>query len=246
MIALFPTSRDRCALLFDITPGLAGIESGIALARAAAEASADGIMARLTAAWPPAHWRILRQACEVLGIGLVLGVEDDDALDAAILVRPAALQTYAEQLGDGLLLRSAAETGLPLVLGAGIGGMAAIERAVDLAEKTTNRHLVLRHGAPARLGDLELRRLTSLRMMFPEYVTGYGDYGCGTAMAVAAVTLGAQVVDKGLVLRAEDRPVGALTPSEARRFVVEIRAVEKALGPVRRAAPSGAATALHG
>lgn len=157
------------------------------------------------------------------------------------------------------LLRAAARTGLPLVLSSGMCTLADCEamlavvaagyleasrgERVDptdallspegqalLEQRVTLLHCTTEY--PAALAETNLRVMPMLRDAFGVSV-GYSDHTEGIAVPLAAVALGATVIEKHFTLSRElpgPDHVASLEPSELREMVAGIRAVELALG----------------
>lgn len=127
----------------------------------------------------------------------------------------------------------------PIILSVGMGDMAEISRAVDAIRNNGNEEIILTHCVslyPPKPREINLRNIVSLRQITGLPV-GFSDHSSGTATAVAAVTLGACLIEKHITLdrglEGPDHPF-ALEPSDLYRLVKEIREVEEALGVYNR------------
>jgi len=148
-----------------------------------------------------------------------------------------ALKIASSELVDLPLIRAAAATGRPLLLSTGMGSLAEIDAAVRAAREAGARELALLKctaAYPAPFDELNLRTLPHLRDAF-DVAVGLSDHSPGHVAAVAAVALGARVIEKHLTLaRADGGPDAAfsLEPAELAELVSAIRATEQALGRV--------------
>ena len=137
------------------------------------------------------------------------------------------------------LLRKVARTGLNIQLDTGNGSLGEMEAAVDIIRREGNENIIIHHcpsGYPARLQSINLRVITTLRQMFP-YPIAYSDHTPGWDMDIAAVTLGASLVEKTITLDRTTRSVEhimSLEPPQMREFIKAIRDLEIALGSPRR------------
>jgi N,N'-diacetyllegionaminate synthase len=155
------------------------------------------------------------------------------------------------------LLDCAAATGLPLLLSSGMATMQEVQRAVQWIQAARLDHalpaagpedLVLLHctsAYPAPADALNLRALVAMRAATGLPV-GYSDHSEGVEAALAAVALGATVIEKHLTLDKElpgpDHRASA-EPAELARMVRSIRLVEAMLGDgVKRPQPIEANT----
>ena len=127
--------------------------------------------------------------------------------------------------------------GKKVLLSTGMSNMhevAAALNALELAGTPKNRITVLHctSSYPAEMSDVNLRAMLSIQDEFGVEV-GYSDHTLGTEVAIAAVALGAKVVEKHFTL---DRNMtgpdhkASLEPDELIRMVAGIRSIEKALG----------------
>lgn len=160
--------------------------------------------------------------------------------DAASLCTLVELGVPAIKLGSGELtnlplVRRVAKTGLPLILSTGMADLDEVARAVEGFEQAGGRGLVLMHcvsmyPAPAESSNLRAMNTMSERFGVP---VGFSDHTSGTAVAVAAVALGAAVVEKHLTLdRSLPGPdhAASLEAADFADMVRHIREVESARG----------------
>ncbi len=119
-----------------------------------------------------------------------------------------------------------------------------IERAVIASEEAGCSNIVIHlcpSGYPTKEESIHLNMLTTLKTMFPKYAIAFSDHSPGWDMDIAAVALGADMIEKTITL---DRTIKScehsfsLEPVDAKRFVDSIRSVEMALGSARRTIPT--------
>lgn len=142
------------------------------------------------------------------------------------------------------LLRHVAKKGRPIILSTGAATWDEIDRAVDAIRSTSNATLTLLHctaAYPAPDAEANLRVIPRLRKRYGTRV-GFSDHTVGVDIALAAVALGAQVVEKHFTI---DRslPGGdnemSILPHELSRLVEASRRIWCALGDSeRRRTPS--------
>ncbi len=143
-------------------------------------------------------------------------------------------------------LRHIGRYGAPVILSSGMATMGEIEAAVDVLEKagTARGLMTVLHCTtdyPAPMADVNLLAMRSIQAAFGVAV-GYSDHTLGTEVAIAAVALGASVIEKHFTL---DRNMqgpdhrASLEPGELQSMVAAIRNIETALGDgIKRLTPS--------
>lgn len=114
-----------------------------------------------------------------------------------------------------------------------------IEQAVNVIRSEGNENIIIHQcpsGYPARLESINLKIIQTLKKMFP-YPVAFSDHTPGNEMDIAAVALGANMVEKTIT---EDRMtrsvehIMSLEPKQMKKFVKSIRDVEIGLGNGRR------------
>jgi N,N'-diacetyllegionaminate synthase len=142
------------------------------------------------------------------------------------------------------LIEHIATKGKPIILSTGMSSLGEVERAVDLIKDQGVQDIALLHcvsNYPASPEDSNLRAMDTMRKAF-ELPVGYSDHTPGIEIAVAAVALGACMIEKHFTLdRALPGPdhQASLVPEELQALVRAIRNVEKSLGNgVKRSMPS--------
>ncbi len=137
------------------------------------------------------------------------------------------------------LIRRAAKTGMCIQLDTGNSTIGEVEAAVDLILQAGNENIIIHQcpsGYPARLESINLRIVPTLKQMF-QCPVAYSDHTPGWEMDVAAVALGANLVEKTITLDRTTRSVEhifSLEPADMQAFVNTIRDIETALGSPRR------------
>ena len=95
-----------------------------------------------------------------------------------------------------------ARKGLPIILSTGLSDLSEIDEAVRTIENAGNKELVLLHCVatyPPRDEDVNLRKMETMRLQYP-YPIGFSDHTIGTEIPLAAVALGACVIEKHFTL----------------------------------------------
>jgi len=157
---------------------------------------------------------------------------DETAVDFVEWFEPIGYKIPSAALTDALLLRRLKETGRPLILSTGMSTMEQIEQAVALLGTDD---LVICHATstyPCPLEELNLRTIETMRSRFLCPV-GYSGHEVGLATTLAAVCLGACLIERHITL---DRAMwgtdqaASVEPHGLERLVQYIRDVEAAMG----------------
>jgi N-acetylneuraminate synthase len=189
-------------------------------------------------AFTPWEWQPrLKRLADRLGLDLFSTPFDPTAVDFLEAMDVPAHKIASFEIVDLPLLRRVAQTGKPIVMSTGMAALAEIEEAVETIRRAGGEQLALlkcTSAYPASPHEMNLRSIPHLAETFG-VPAGLSDHSLGEAVAVAAVALGACIVEKHLTLsRLDGGPDAAfsLEPREFRRMADSVRAAHEALGTV--------------
>jgi N-acetylneuraminate synthase len=189
-------------------------------------------------AYTPWEWQPkLKKIADRLGIDLFSTPFDATAVDFLEKMEVPAYKIASFEIVDIPLIRRIAQTGKPIILSTGMCTLAEIDEAVSTIREAGDNQLALlkcTSAYPSRPEDMNLLTIPHLAEAFG-LPTGLSDHTQGTAVPVAAVALGACIVEKHLTLsRSIAGPDSAfsLEPHEFKAMVEAVRTTEKALGRV--------------
>jgi N,N'-diacetyllegionaminate synthase len=137
-------------------------------------------------------------------------------------------------------LRHLARLGKPVFLSVGKATLAEVDEAVETLEVAGCRDLAILHcvaSYPSPMEEMNLRVIPALAGMYPECVVGFSDHSLGLTAAVAAVALGASVVEKHVTLSREGEGPDhwfSLEMEELARLVRAVADVGVAMGSARK------------
>jgi pseudaminic acid synthase len=180
----------------------------------------------------------LAAAAKSVGITLFSSPFDKTAVDFLDELGVPAFKIASFELVDHELIAYAASKGRPLIMSTGMATKAEITEAVEVARDAGADGLALLHcvsAYPARLEEMNLRTIADMEEMWSVPV-GLSDHTHGEMAAVAAVTLGASIVEKHFKRDGDDHSPDAafsLTPRQFRDLVDAIRTTETSLGTPR-------------
>jgi N,N'-diacetyllegionaminate synthase len=134
-------------------------------------------------------------------------------------------------------LRHVGQYGKPVILSTGMSNMKEIETALNVLEQagTPRKHITVLHcntEYPTPMSDVNLLAMLTIRDTFGVKV-GYSDHTLGIEVAIAAVALGAIVIEKHFTLNRNllgPDHKASLEPEELKAMVTAIRNIEKAMG----------------
>jgi len=163
---------------------------------------------------------------------------DDTAVDFLESLDAPAYKIASFECTDVPLIRKVAATGKPMIISTGMATVAEIDEAVRTARDAGCRDVVLLKCTstyPSTPENTHLRTIPVMRETFGCEV-GLSDHTMGCGAAVAAVALGACVVEKHFTLARADGGVDSafsLEPAELKMLVVETERAWQAMGSVR-------------
>jgi len=185
-----------------------------------------------------AHMQLLDH-CRRQGIVFLSSPFDEVSADLLETLGVEALKIPSGELTNLPLLRHVARKGKPMIVSTGMADVEEVACAIQAIEHAGHPPVVLLHcvsAYPAPPGEVNLRAMRTLADRFAVPV-GYSDHTHGIEVALAAVALGACVIEKHLTLdRRMSGPdhAASVEPDELHRLVDGIRIVEAALGHGRK------------
>jgi pseudaminic acid synthase len=189
-------------------------------------------------AYTPWEWHDeLREAAESRGLHFFSSPFDFTAVDFLEAKDVPAYKIASFELVDLPLIEKVAKTGKPMIMSTGMANIAEIHEAITTARQAGATEIVLlktNSGYPAPYEEMNLRTIPNLSETFG-VPAGLSDHTLGIAVPVAAVALGATVIEKHLTMsRSEGGPDSkfSLEPEEFKAMVEAIRIAEKSLGNV--------------
>jgi N,N'-diacetyllegionaminate synthase len=164
---------------------------------------------------------------------------DEPSADLLDQLGVPAFKTPSGEITNLPYLQHVASKGKPVITSTGMSYLSEVEAAVRVIENTGNHQLILLHAVsnyPAAPQDINLRAMHTMSAAFG-YWAGYSDHTVGVEVPLAAIALGARVLEKHFTL---DRSLpgpdhqASMQPGELASLIQGIRMVEAALGHGRK------------
>lgn len=181
------------------------------------------------------EFRELKIYCDRAGIIFLSTPFDYGSVDFLYSLGVPLFKVPSGELTNHRFLRYVAAKGRPLIISTGMATLGEIEDAIEIVKETGTKDITLLHctsAYPAPYEEINLRAIITLKQAFG-FPVGYSDHTLGIEVAVAAVALGAGIIEKHFTLsRDMEGPDhrASLEPDELVALVRAIRNVEKALG----------------
>lgn len=183
--------------------------------------------------------RELQSYCHERGIIFLSTPFDEEAVDLLDELGVPAFKISSGDLTNSTLLEYVASKGKPVIISTGMSELSELIEAVSVLNTAGCENPVLLHcvsNYPADPAEINLRAMNTMRSAF-DVPVGFSDHTAGIHISLAAVALGACVIEKHFTL---DRTLpgpdhrASLEPAELRELVRSIRSVESALGNGRK------------
>lgn len=190
-------------------------------------------------AYMPWEWQPkLKKVANDLGIELFSTPYDKTAVDFLEEMDVPAYKVASFEIVDIPLIEYIASKGKPMIMSTGMATLSEIDEAVQAARKAGASQMALlkcTSAYPAPPEEMNLHAIPHLAKLFKVPV-GLSDHTLGISVPVAAVALGACVIEKHFTLsRSTPSPDSAfsLEPQEFKQMAEAVRTAEKALGEAR-------------
>lgn len=189
-------------------------------------------------AYTPWEWQPrLKKAAEEEGLIFLSSPFDNTAVDFLEDINVPAYKISSFEINDIPFIEYIAAKKKPLIISTGIARLCDIQDALEACRRCGNENVALlkcTSSYPSPIDKLNLNTIPNMKETF-DVITGLSDHTLYSAVPVAAVALGAQIIEKHLTLcRSDGGPDSrfSIEPEEFKEMTDGIRIVEKALGNV--------------
>lgn len=181
----------------------------------------------------------LQKYCHEKQIDFVSTPDGTESLQYLLKLNVPLIKIGSTEVTNAPFLKEIAESGKPVILSTGMSTLGEVEKALDTIYETGNLNVTLMHCTtdyPTAIENVNLNAMLTLKHAFHVPV-GYSDHTLGFEAAVAAVAMGAVVIEKHITL---DRDLpgpdhkASMPPEEFLEYVRHIRNAELLLGDGRK------------
>lgn len=190
-------------------------------------------------AYTPWEWfRKLKKIADDLGIMFFATAFDKSAVDFLETINVPVHKISSFELIDLPLIEYVAKTKKPLILSTGMAALSQIKEAVNTAKKMGAKEIILLKcvsSYPAKPVEMNLRSIPYMERKF-RVPAGISDHSLGVGVSIAAVALGARVVERHFTLSRKLKTPDSffsIEPQELKVLAENIRVVEKSVGKIQ-------------
>jgi len=180
------------------------------------------------------HFELYKHA-KSLNLDFVITLCAPGTLSILKLFTPDKLKVASRDLTNLPLLKLMAETKLPIILSTGMTGKKELDEALDIITKHHSNIAILHCVSeyPTQYKNVNLNTILFLKKHYPQFTIGYSDHTIGIATPIAAVAMGAEMIEKHITLdrfmKGTDQ-AGSLGIDGIGRMVRDIRNLELSIG----------------
>ncbi|MEX2485555.1 MAG: N-acetylneuraminate synthase family protein [Brumimicrobium sp.] len=180
------------------------------------------------------HYEVYQYAKEK-GLEFVETLCATDCLTMLKYFEPDKLKVASRDLTNLPLLEAMAETKIPIIVSTGMAGKKQLDDALKVISKHHSNISILHCVSeyPTRYENVNLNTIKYLKENYGEYTIGFSDHTIGIATPLAAVAMGAEIIEKHITIdrkmKGSDQ-AGSLAIDGIERMVRDIRNLELSFG----------------
>ncbi|KAG7313817.1 hypothetical protein KOW79_022313 [Hemibagrus wyckioides] len=181
------------------------------------------------------QYRELQSYAQDIGIYFTASGMDEMAVEFLHQINVPFFKVGSGDTNNFPYLEKTAQKGRPMVVSSGMQSMETMRRVYQTVKKHNQNFCILQctSAYPLEPEHVNLRVITQYQKEFPDIPIGYSGHETGISVSVAAVALGAKVLERHVTLdknwKGSDHSA-SLDPSELAELVRSVRIVERALG----------------
>ncbi len=180
-------------------------------------------------------FRKIKEHCDKIGIQFASTADEAESLDFLISLGIPFIKIGSGEITNIPYLRIMGSKKLPIIISSGMSTLAEVDIALSELRNTGATDITLLHcttNYPCPMVDVNLNAMLTMKDAF-KIPVGYSDHTEGIEVPIAAVAMGAKVIEKHFTLdRNMEGPdhLASTEPAEFKKMVESIRNIEKALG----------------
>lgn len=181
------------------------------------------------------NFRLIKDYCDNIGIQFLSTADETESLDFLCELGMPLIKLGSGEITNIPYLRYCAKKNMPLIISTGMCNLSDVATAFDVLTEAGAKDITLLHcttNYPCPKDEVNLRAMQTMKDAFKCKV-GYSDHTMGTEIPIAAVAMGAEIIEKHFTLdRSMEGPdhKASLEPQELKYMVDCIRNIEVALG----------------
>ncbi|MBP3366681.1 MAG: N-acetylneuraminate synthase [Treponema sp.] len=180
-------------------------------------------------------FRKVKAYCDEIGIQFASTADEEESLDFIVSLGIPFIKIPSGEITNIPFLRKIGGKNLPIIISSGMATLAEVDVALQTLKEAGATDITLLHcttNYPCPMDDVNLNAMQTLKDAFKISV-GYSDHTKGIEVPIAAVAIGATVIEKHFTLdRKMEGPdhLASTEPDEFKKMVESIRNIEKAMG----------------
>lgn len=184
-------------------------------------------------------FRKIKEYCDSIGLVFASTADEAESLDFLVSLGIPFIKVGSGEIGNVSYLRYIGSKNMPVILSTGMSTLADIDISLQALREGGATDITLLHcttSYPCEYENVNLNAMNTIREAF-KLPVGYSDHTIGSTVSVAAVSMGAKVIEKHFTLDKDmegpDHKASS-TPEEFESMVREIRNIELAMGDGRK------------
>lgn len=171
--------------------------------------------------------------CQEKNIEWFVSTWDDNSVDIMEDIGVCAYKVPSACLTDISMLNKLNDTKKPIIISTGMSTLDQIKTAVEFFDESLLSILHCTSAYPCSNDEINLKMINTLNSLYPNYVIGYSGHETGLQISLAAVAMGAKIIERHITL---DRTMwgsdqsASIEPRGLDKLVRDIRVIEKAMG----------------
>lgn len=187
------------------------------------------------------EFKSIKEYCDSIGIVFASTADDAESLDFLISIGIPFIKIGSGEIGNVSYLRYMGSKKMPVIISTGMSSLADIDMSLQALQEGGAKEITLLHcttSYPCKYENVNLNAMHTIQEAF-KFPVGYSDHTLGNTVSIAAVAMGAKVIEKHFTLdknmEGPDHKASA-DPKEFADLVKEIRNIEMAMGDGKKEA----------